>query len=58
MSIYILETEPVCDGNSNSIVNVLVPDVGTRVLVVCDGTNWVLSGQVVGATAPTFADQA
>lgn len=53
------EVVPVAgDGNSNSIVNVLVPDVGTRVLVVCDGTNWVLSGQVVGATAPTFADQA
>lgn len=53
------EIVPVAgDGNSNSILNVLVPDVGTRVLAVCDGTNWVLSGQVVGATAPTFADQA
>lgn len=53
------EVVPVAgDGNSNSILNVLVPDVGTRVKMVCDGTSWILSGQVVGATAPTFADQA
>lgn len=53
------EVVPVAgNGSSNSILNVLVPDVGTRVLVVCDGTNWVVSGQVVGATAPTYADQA
>lgn len=53
------EVVPVAgDGNSNSILNVLVPDVGTRVKMVCDGTNWILSGAVVGATAPTFADQA
>lgn len=52
------EVVPVApNGSSNSILNVLVPDVGTRVLAVCDGTNWVLSGQVVGATAPTYADQ-
>jgi len=45
------------DGNSNSKVNILVPDVGTRVRLACDGTNWFLQGQVVGATAPTYADQ-
>ena len=45
------------DGNSNSILNVLVPNVGTEVRAMCDGTNWFLSGRVVGATAPTFADQ-
>lgn len=53
------EVVPVApDGDSNSILNVLVPDVGTRVRLVCDGTNWFLDGAVVGATAPTFADQA
>lgn len=53
------EVVPVAgDGNSNSILNVLVPHVGTSVRVTCDGTNWILSGSVVGATAPTFADQA
>lgn len=52
------EVVPVApDGNSNSILNVLVPDVGTRVRLICDGTNWFLNGNVVGATAPTFADQ-
>lgn len=53
------EVVPVAgDGNSNSIFTVLVPDVGTRVSIECDGTNWILSGSVVSATAPTFADQA
>lgn len=52
------EIVPVApDGNSNSKVSVLVPDVGTRVHLVCDATNWYLSGMVVGATAPTYADQ-
>lgn len=45
------------DGNSNSIVNVLTPDVGTRIYLECDGTNWYLSGTVASASAPTFADQ-
>ena len=45
------------DGNSNSKLSVLVPDVGTRVTLLCDGTSWILSGYVVGATAPTYADQ-
>lgn len=45
------------DGNSNSKLNVLVPNVGTKVSMVCDGTNWILDGVIVGATAPTYADQ-
>lgn len=53
------EVVPVAgDGNSNSILNVLVPDVGTCVRLICDGTNWIASGKVVSATAPTYADQA
>lgn len=53
------EVVPVApDGDSNSILNVLVPSVGTWVRVICDGTNWIVTGAVVGATAPTFADQA
>jgi hypothetical protein len=52
------EIVPVAgDGNSNSKLTVLVPDVGTEVSMICDGTNWHLTGRVVGATAPTFADQ-
>ena len=47
------------DNGSNSIVNVLTPNVGTWVEVYCDGTNWFLSGFVNSATntAVTFADQ-
>lgn len=45
------------DGNSNSKVTVLTPHVGTRIKMVSDGTNWYLSGTVVSATVPTFADQ-
>jgi len=52
------EVVPVrSDGNSNSKLNVLVPDVGTLVHIICDGTNWYLNGQVVGATVPTLVDQ-
>lgn len=46
------------DGNSNSIVTILTPEPGTRVVLDCDGTNWYLSGVVASASAPTFADQA
>ncbi len=46
------------DGNSNSILQINVPEGGTRVRVTCDGTNWVVSGVAVSATAPSFADQA
>jgi hypothetical protein len=51
------EVVPVApNGSTNAILNVLVPDVGTRVNLFCDGTNWIVSGFVVAATAPTFAD--
>lgn len=53
------EVVPIAgDGDSNSILTVLVPDVGTSVRLLCDGTNWFVTGQVVGATVPTFANQA
>lgn len=45
------------DGNSNSKLQVNLPAGGTRVRVICDGTNWVVSGQAVSTTAPAFADQ-
>lgn len=46
------------DGNSNSKLNVLVPEPGTRIRIEChNGTNWVVSGVVAAASAPTFADQ-
>ena len=52
------EVVPIAgDGNSNSKLTVVTPDVGTWVKVICDGTNWILSGYAVSATVPSFADQ-
>lgn len=46
------------DGNSNSKLTVVTPDVGTRFRIECaDGTHWNLSGFVGSATIPSFADQ-
>lgn len=45
------------DGNSNSKLTIVTPDVGTRVRMICDGTKWILSGHAVSATVPSFADQ-
>jgi hypothetical protein len=46
------------DGNSNSKLTVVTPDVGTRVRIGCaDGVTWNIDGQVVSATVPTMADQ-
>ena len=46
------------DGNSNSKLTILTPEPGTRIRVECaNGTNWYLSGHVLSATIPSFADQ-
>lgn len=45
------------DGNSNSKLQINLPQGGTRVRVICDGTNWIVSGFAMSATAPAFADQ-
>ena len=46
----------ISDGNSNDRIVVLVPEGGTFIDLVCDGTNWIASGVVVAASAPSFAD--
>lgn len=52
------EVVPIAgDGNSNSKLTVVTPDVGTRVKLISDGTLWILSGYVVSATVPSFAVQ-
>ena len=45
------------DGNSNSRLVVLTPDVATRVSMVCDGTNWILDGRINSAGDASYADQ-
>ena len=53
-----IEVVPIAgDGNSNSKLTVVTPDVGSEVNMVCDGTSWYLSGSAVSATVPSFADQ-
>ncbi len=45
------------DLDSNSKLQINLPDVGTHVKFICDGTLWNVSGVVHSATAPAFADQ-
>lgn len=46
------------DGNSNSKLTIVTPDVGTRIRIEsANGTTWNLSGFVGSATVPSFADQ-
>jgi len=46
------------DGNSNSKLTIVTPDVGTRIRIEsANGTTWNLSGFVGSATVPTFGDQ-
>ncbi len=52
------EVVPVAsDGNSNSKLTINVPNVGTKVEFICDGTLWYVNGQAVATAAPVFADQ-
>lgn len=46
------------DGNSNSKLQINLPQGGTHIRCVCDGTNWTVFGVAVSVTAPAFADQA
>ena len=45
------------DGNSNSKLTVVKPEVGTEVRVRSDGTLWYLNGRVHSVTVPALADQ-
>lgn len=44
------------NGSTNDFLTVVTPGAGTRVYVVCDGTNWIVNGQVFSATVPAFSD--
>lgn len=45
------------NGSSNSKLQINLPQGGTVVRLVCDGTLWCVSGFAVSTTAPAFADQ-
>lgn len=44
------------NGSSNDFLTVVTPGAGTRIHVICDGTNWIVNGQVFSATVPAFSD--
>ena len=44
------------NGSSNDFLTVVTPGAGTMVYVICDGTNWIVNGQVSSATVPAFSD--
>lgn len=44
------------NGSSNDIMTIVTPGAGTRIHLLCDGTNWIVNGQVFSATVPTFGD--
>jgi hypothetical protein len=48
------------DGDSNSKVKIDTPNAGTSVELWCNGTHWILNGQIVSGTdtATAFSDQA
>lgn len=46
----------VSDNNSNDFCSLLVPKAGSRVEMVCDGTNWFVGGFVLSATSCAFGD--
>ena len=44
------------NGSTNDFFTVVTPAAGTRVYMICDGTNWIVNAQVFSATVPAFSD--
>lgn len=44
------------NGSTNDFFTVVTPGAGTYVSMICDGTNWIVNGQVFSATVPAFSD--
>jgi hypothetical protein len=44
------------NGSSNDFLTVVTPGAGTYIYMICDGTNWIVNGQVFSATVPAFSD--
>lgn len=44
------------NGSSNDFMTIVTPGAGTRIHLFCDGTNWIVNGQVFSTTVPTFSD--
>jgi hypothetical protein len=48
---------PAPDGSADSKAQITLPDGGTRVKFVSDGTTWNISGVVISATIPLWVNQ-
>lgn len=44
------------NGSTNAKLTVALPQVGTRIRFIADGTHWIVDGAVSSDTAPAFAD--
>ena len=44
------------NGSTNDFLTVVTPGAGTYIYMICDGTNWIVNGQVFSATVPAFSD--
>lgn len=44
------------NGSTNDFLTVVTPGAGTIIYMICDGTNWIVNGQVFSATVPAFSD--
>lgn len=44
------------NGSTNDFLTVVTPGAGTAIYMICDGTNWIVNGQVFSATVPAFSD--
>jgi hypothetical protein len=64
-SLIFLDTDDPADtvttgvfpnGSTNDILTIVTPAGGTRVKLICVGTNWIVGGVVVSATTPAFSD--
>lgn len=45
------------NGSTDSIIQVNLPEGGTFLHFICDGTNWTIAGMVASVTAPVFSSQ-
>jgi hypothetical protein len=43
------------DFSNDDTFTILTPQVGTMITLLCDGTSWIVNGQVISDTVPTFA---
>lgn len=46
----------IADASSKNTCTVIAPLAGTRISMICDGTNWLINGFVCAIAPPTFTE--